>query len=356
VNPRVALVLQVIRRHARGLVAFVFGVTAVTAAITLLLPIWYRAETTLLPPQESGQSFGQLANLIETSALSKVGLLTTTSTSDLYVEILKSRRVREAIVKRFDLQRRYRERNLDACLKRLDEHVQAGAERSRLIRISVDDKDARTAAAMANAMVEELDTVNREVRIERAGSSRHYLEQQLAGAEARLHDAEERLSAYERAHGVVIAGSEEQAVQGVADLLSRKLALQVRRSWLESYAEADNPALTAVNSELAAVDRELSTLPGIKQEGARLSLDVEIPRRVFTLLTAQLEEARLEQDRGASSVDVLDPARAPTLRARPRRGLITLIALGAAVVLAALWVGMRVRSSLEPSGAPATRA
>jgi uncharacterized protein involved in exopolysaccharide biosynthesis len=356
VNPRVALVLQVIRRHARGIAGFVFAVTLVTAAVTLLLPVWYRAETTLLPPQESGESFGMLANLIETSALSKVGLLTTTSTSDLYVEILKSRRVREAVVRRFDLVHRYHEQNLDACLKRLDEHVRAEAERSRLIRVSVEDKDARTAAAMANAMIEELDAVNRDVRVVRAANSRKYLEQQLAGAETRLHDAEERLSTYERAHGVVIAGSEAQAVQGVADLLSRKLALQVRRSWLESYAGPDNPALTALNSELAAVDRELSTLPGIKQEGARLSLGVEIPRRVFTLLTAQLEEARLEQDRGASSVDVLDPARAPTLRARPRRGLITIIAFAAAVLLASIWVGLRVRSSLEPPGAPATRA
>jgi uncharacterized protein involved in exopolysaccharide biosynthesis len=99
----------------------------------------------------------------------------------------------------------------------------------------------------------------------------------------------------------------------------------------------------------------MARLPGIKQEGARLSLDIEIQRRVYTLLTAQLEEARLEQDRGVSSIAVLDAARAPTLRARPRRFMITLIALGTAVALAGVWVGLRVRSSYAPSGAPAPR-
>src|SRR5689334_4294886 len=346
--------LDDVRRHLRAPLACAVLATLLAAGVAFLLPTWYRAETTLLPPQESAESFGLLANLVETSALSKVGLITTTSTSDLYVEILKSRRVREAIVRRFDLTRRYKEKNLDECLKRLDEHTTVEAERSKIVSIKVEDKDPDVAAKMANAMVEELNLVNRDVRAQRAAQTRTFLGEQLASSETRLHAAEAALVAYERSRGVVVGG-EESSVNGAADLFARKMALEVRRSWMSSYSRSDSPALESINSELAAVDRELSRLPTIKQEGSRLALEVEFRRRVRTLLAAQLEETSLEEQRGGTLLAVLDPARAPTLKYRPRRTLIVAISAAAAIALGAAWILWRIRTEMPGGTPPAER-
>lgn len=345
-HPNLDLILAALRRHGRRPLLFIVAVAALTALITLVLPKRYRAEVSLLPPQESAESFGLIAGLVEASALSRVGLISASSTSDLYVEILRSRRVREAIVERFDLQRRYGETNLDECLQRLDENIKAETSRSKIVRVEVEDKDAQVAALMANALAEELDKVNRDVRTQRATRSRAFLTEQIGLVQARLHESEERLAAYERSHGFVLGGSEQAAVEGVADLLSRKMALQVRKTWMESYAQANNPGLQAVNSELSAVDRELSRLPGLKQEGNRIALEVEIQRRVFTLLTAQVEEAKLEENRKLGGLAVLDAARAPTRRAKPRRGLIVLISTAVATLLAGGWVTLRIRDDL----------
>lgn len=345
-HPNLELTLAGIRRHGRRPLLFVAVVAAVTALVTLVLPKRYRAQASLLPPQENAESFGLIAGLVEASALSRVGLITASSTSDLYVEILSSRRVREAIVKRFDLRRRYHEQNLDECLLRLDENVAVGVSRSKVVHIDVEDRDPEMAARIANALVEELDRVNRDVRTQRAGRTRAYLTEQIALVQERLRASEERLAAYERTHGLVLGGSERSAVEGVADLLSRKMALQVRKTWMESYAEPNNPGLQSLNSELAAIDRELSRLPGLKQEGNRIALDVEIQRRVFTLLTAQLEEAKLEENRKVGGLAVLDEARAPTRRAKPKRGLIVAISTAVATLLAGGWVGMRIRDDL----------
>ncbi len=345
-HPNLDLILAGLRRHGRRPLLFILVVAGVTALVTLVLPKRYRAHASLLPPQENAESFGIIAGLVEASALSRVGLISASSTSDLYVEILRSRRVREAIVERFDLRRRYKEENLDECLQRLDENVKAEASRSKLVFIEVEDKDPKVAAEMANALVAELDLVNRQVRTDRAARSRTYLTEQLAQVQARLRESEERLAAYERSHGLVLGGGEQAAVEGVADLLSRKMALQVRRTWMESYVQPNNPGLQAVVSELAAVDRELSRLPGLKQEGNRIALDVEIQRRVFTLLTAQLEEAKLEENRKIGGLAVLDAARPPTRRAKPRRALIVLISTAVATLLAGGWVAMRLRDDL----------
>ena len=350
-HPNLDLILRGIRRHGLRPFLFVAVVAVLTAGVTMLLPVRYRATATLLPPQENSESFGLIAGMAEASALSRIGLFTATSTSDLYVDILKSRRVREAVVRQFDLQRRYREKNFDACLERLDENVVAEATRSKIVHVAVEDKDPKVAADIANAMVEELDKVNRAVRTDRAVRTRTYLTEQVAQVQARLRDSEERLAAYERSHGVVLGRNERAAVEGVAELMSRKMALQVRRTWMESYAQSDNPGLQALNSELAAVDRELSRLPGLQQAGNRIALDAEIQRRVFTLLTAQLEEAKLEENRTLTGLAVLDHARPPTRRAKPRRALIVAISTAVAAVLAGGWVAFRIRDELPPATA-----
>ena len=50
-------------------------------AVAMLLPVWYSTECTLLPPPETSDAYGSLAGLIQSSALSTLGLVTTSSTS-----------------------------------------------------------------------------------------------------------------------------------------------------------------------------------------------------------------------------------------------------------------------------------
>jgi tyrosine-protein kinase Etk/Wzc len=323
-------------------------VTAVlSAGVALLLPTWYSAETTLLPPDENSDSFSMLAGMMERSALRQVGLISSRSASDVYEEILDSRRVRETMVKQFGLQSRYKEKNLDKCLKEFDRHVKIDVHKSEILSLKIEDKDPRFAATMANSMIAAMESVYVNTHRVRAVQVREYLEEQMKSSETRMHAAEGLLSAYERTHGIV-TGSEQSSVQGAAELLSRKLALQVRRTWMESYAGRDNPSLAAVNSELNAIDAEVGRLPGLKEQASRLQLDLEIQRRVYTLLTGQFEEARLEEERSISGVNVLDPARAPTIKSRPRRSLIVLISVAVGLLASAAWVLQRARPRLGP--------
>ena len=95
------------------------------------------------------------------------------------------------------------------------------------------------------------------------------------------------------------------------------------------------------------MDRELAKLPSLKQEGSRLALDAEIQRRVFMLLTAQYEDMRVQETRDTPTLTVLDSARAPEIRSRPRRVVIVLAATFAAVALGLAWVGISLRSHIR---------
>lgn len=337
------------RRHAPRPLLLVFVVSAISVGVSFLLPKWYVGRVTILPPDEAGQSLGTLANQIQASALGKVGLVAMSSPSDIYAEILKSRRAEEALIDQFDLRNRYGEPNLDKCARILEHRVRISVLPSRVIEVRVEDRDAEMAARMANALVQELDRINREIRGQYASRSREFLQTQLRQAESRLRESERLLTAYERKHGV-LAGPEEAAVQGAAELIARKMALQVRRTWMRSYSDRENPMLRTIDSELSALDQELAGMPALKQEASRLALDVEIQRRVYTLITAQFEEARIQEESDVPTVSVLDQARTPTLSARPRKRVVVGVTFGVAILLAAGWVLLLARRDLIERG------
>jgi uncharacterized protein involved in exopolysaccharide biosynthesis len=339
--------LAVAWKRRLAIAGFVTGVSIAAAVVALLLPTWYRAECTLLPPQDMGDAFNSMAGLIESSALSRLGLVSTASPSDVFKEILGSRTLKLALVKRFDLERRYKRKGTDRTLAELGHHLGIGVRPSGVLVVQIEDRDAATAAAMTNFLIQELDRFNRETYNTRAKRTREFLEERMADTQKRVRESVDSLTAYERLHGVV---SEDQsaAAKAVGDVLSHKMTLEVRRSYVTSYARPGSPELSELDASLAAVDRELAKLPSIKQEGTRLAMEAEIQRKVFTLLTAQYEEARVQERRDTPTVTVLDAASVPEVRSRPRRMLIVLVSAVAAALLAIAWAGFEERRASLP--------
>jgi tyrosine-protein kinase Etk/Wzc len=326
----------------RPIAAFVLAVMALSVAVALLLPPWYRAQSTVLPPTEGNDSFGIMAGLIQGAALSKIGMTTTSTASEIYAEILMSRTLQEDLVRTFQLDRRYKRKGMDLTLKELGRHVKVVIGTSGLLVVQVEDRDAQRAAAMANRLVDELDRFNRETLNTRAKRTREFLESRVADVQTRMRAAEAALTAYERKHGVVADAS---AVGGMAAMIAQKLSLQVKREYVSSYTSVGNSAVRSIDAEIAAYDRELARLPGLKNEGARLALDAEIQRRVFTMLTGQYEDARVQEMRDTPTITVLDRARPPELKSRPKRSVIVLAATLVALLLSVGWVGMSLRKA-----------
>ena len=263
------------------------------------------------------------------------------TTSDVFAEILKSRTLGEELIRRYDLERSYRCKNMDLALEALRSHLSVDVSKMGLIVIRMEDRDPQQAADMANYLVGMLDRFNRETFSTKAKRTRMFLEDRLSEVALRLTQADSALTTYERQHKVL--ASEDQAVQGIAPVVAQKLNLQVRRAYVSSYSRPDSPELRQIDAEMGAVEREIGKLPGLKQEGARLALNAEIQRKVFSLLTSQYEQARVEERRDTPTITVLDAARAPLLKSRPKRAVIVLVSAGSAMLIGAAWVGLSLR-------------
>jgi uncharacterized protein involved in exopolysaccharide biosynthesis len=338
--------LEAFRSRLRLWGGIVGAATLLAAGISFLLPNWYRARSTLLPPTESSEAgFGILAGMIQSSALNNLGLSTTNTPSDVFGEILKSRLLCEAAIHRFELTKIYRCKGMDRTVKEFQRHLGVHVNAAGMLDVMFEDRDAHRAADVTNYLVSELDRFNVDTYKTRGKRLRQFLQGRVGDVQQQLAIAEERLLEYERGHHIV-SSSETDAVHGVSDILSQKFNLETQRAYVSSYSSSDNTELTNIDRQLTALNSEIGKLPEVKMEGARLALDVEVQRKLMLLMSAQFEDARMQETRDTPTVTVLDAATVPELKVRPARSLIVLGAAFAALLGCAAWTAATLAREL----------
>jgi tyrosine-protein kinase Etk/Wzc len=315
------------RVHARrrAILWLVIVSTVIVGAVAFLLPSWYRAEASLLPPGDEA-SFG-LGNLLKGIGVPGVKVPTQATPADVFLAILESRRASEEMVQRFDLKRRYHKRFMVDAVKELRRHVSLRVDDVGIIRISVEDRDPRRAAQMANTYFEVLDRFNREIRMTKGRRTRIFVGGRLEDTRQAMTIAEQRLTEYESKHKAVALSPEAStAMEAAARLYATRAALQVRLGVIRSYTRERTDEERQIGLQLGQIDRQLSALPGTGMDLARLVRDAKMQAELFFLLTAQFEDARIQEARDVSTVEQLDVATPPEKKSRPRRALMMAVA------------------------------
>src|SRR5262245_10785667 len=306
----------------RAVFTFVFITTLLTLVVVFLLPPQYKAETELLPPGEDDSGIG-LASLLRGVGLPGVKIPTPVSAGDIFMAVLESRRVNEQMVDRFDLKRLYKVKFMADAVKERGDHAKFKQTEGGTIQISVVDRDRQRAADMANAYVELLDRFNRDVRMTKGRRTRMFIEGRLRENREELAAAEDRLAAYQIQHkAVVITPQMSSAAEEAAKLYARRMALQVRLGVVRSYSVGSEEEIQ-LREELSQLGQQMKALPENGMELGRLLREAKVQEQVFAILTAQYEDARINEARDIVTVEVLDPAKPPEKKAGPRRGLIT---------------------------------
>jgi uncharacterized protein involved in exopolysaccharide biosynthesis len=143
------------------------AVCGVVSILSLFLPKWYMATTSILPPQREGVGLGLASSLMggipEFGTSMSLPLMA--SPSDVIAAILESRAVALAVIEKEDLMKTYRTQAKEDALSELFSHTQVKVTQEGMILLSFEDKDRFRAAEVANRFVAELDRVNRQTNI-----------------------------------------------------------------------------------------------------------------------------------------------------------------------------------------------
>ena len=340
----------------RGLVIglIVFG-TLLSVVIALVLPQWFRGEALILPPKEQTIKAAGLAELAEvTSVTGGLNLPVLVTPSDLYARMLKSHAISDPIIKRFNLQERYRARNLTETYVALMDRARFRVTDEGLLSISIEDRDPQAAADLTNAFVDELTTLNQKISTFRAVQNRQFIDERLARVQTQLDSSRRALEEFQRTNRAV--DFDEQTRLAIAQATDMKVALakvDLEVKVLERVAGQDNPELAEKKSRRQILERQLtdleqggrdnsyfslpvSRIPALKGRYELLYSNVKVNEALYETLLGLSEQAKVQEGSQSTTFSVLDRAAVPELRSRPQRTIIVLAGFGFSVLIAFL--------------------
>ena len=332
--------------------ALIFKITVIFAVVavivSLLLPVRYTATVILLPPQQSA-SMGtalasQLGSMGGVAALAG-GSLGLKNPNDMFVGMLKSRTVEDAMVEHFELMREYHKRYPSDARKEFEERASVdGSGKDGLIHISVEDRDPRRAADLANGYVDQYRSLSHHLAISEASQRRLFFEQELEQAKNNLANAEDALKETEQKTGLIQLDSQARAlIESAATLRAQITVREAEVQGMQSYATGENAQLVQAERELASLRGQMAKMGGSAQsngaellvpkgsvpaaglEYARKVRDVKYYDTIFDLLAHQFEMAKLDEAKEGALIQVVDPAIPPDRKSFPKRSLILIL-------------------------------
>lgn len=348
------LVLLAERKH---IILWVTAVSMILATVlALVLPQRYTANVSLLTPQQNtsmGSALASQLNGMGGMAALAGGTLGLKSPNEIFVAMLKSRTIEDAMVQRFDLMREYHERYLSGARKAFEQHASVDANgKDGLIHISVYDHDPNRAAELANGYVDQFRKLSENLAITEASQRRLFFQEQLEEAKSNLANAEEALKKTEQTTGVVQLDSQARALVESATMLRAQItAKEVQIQSLRTFATSENAQLIQAEQELESLHSQLAKLggdvaetddglivpkgrvPEVGLEYVRKLRDVKYHETIFDILARQFELAKLDEAKEGALIQMVDAAVPPDRRSFPKRSLFALGGLGGGFIL-----------------------
>ncbi len=331
-------------RHKKMIGVITAGAAIVSLVVSLLMTPIFRAETKILPPQQGSSGIaaqllnqlGGFANL----ASSAVGIK---SPNEMYIGILRSRTVYDKIIDRFGLMKLYDVKYREDARNRLARALTARSGKDGMIVVSVEDRDPKRAADLANAFVEEMNGVSKGLALTEAAQRRLFFEEQLKDVKLALARAEEGIKGFQEKTGALkIDDQARTVIQGIGNIRAQIAAREVQYKVAQTFATPQNPDLQRIEEELRGLKVELNKLeqrggnspdplmptgrmPSVGMEYFRKLRDVKYNEILYELLAKQYEMAKLDEARDAVVIQIIDKAVQPERKVKPKRAIIVTI-------------------------------
>jgi len=258
----------------------------------------------------------------------------------------------------------------DEVLKTVNRIVSVDKDKEGLITISAETLSPEVSAEIATAYIEYLSGFARGPQKEK----RQFIERQLEVVSKEMAVAENEFKDFQDKHRMFTLEKQASAViERLSSLEAQKIAagvsLQMQESMLKSSGSvpelvkveaqkvAEEAKIAALAKEIALVEKDITALPELALEFARLQRNLSVKTKIFGVLTEQFEMAKIAEAEEGSQFEVIDRARPPEVKSKPRRSIMVILAgLSAGVlgVFAAFLIEFIRRRKDQEAKQPAT--
>lgn len=368
---------------------FLARITLISLVLSLIIaftiPKQYKSTARIMPPDQQGSGALMLAALASRGGLGALGslaggLLSSHTTTALFVDLLHSATVSGHLIERFQLQHVYHKRYLVDTAKFLGRHTTiTDDKKSGVITIAVEDTDRVRARDLTQAYLDELNELVTKTSTSAAHRERIFIEGRLHSVEKDLEEAQLRLSEFSSRNSTINIGEQTRAmVDAAARVQAEILVEQSGLNALRQIYGDGNVRVRETEARISSLQHELGKMsgssdplaPGVAAGSAgitdtggdnqlypplrqlpRLAVpyadlyrQVKVQEAVYELLTQQYEMSRIEEAKDVSVVSVIDPPGIAEKKSFPPRLLLAFcltafcfVASAAALLMADHW-------------------
>ena len=335
------------------------AICVLAGGLSFLLPKEYEATVQILPPREKKESFG-FSSMLSSLPIPALRLGERGTPSDISLATIKSMTTRRQMVEKFGLMQRYEARTLTDAIETLADKTTAAMTEEGMLGVSVLDKDPQMAADMANYYIVLLDSTNKRFSHKTASDRLEFIRGILQEEDKRLDDKMKRLEEFQSEHNAISIDDQARAVILTAtSMQTAVMELEIERQRLilsglgpnhdkvkqlereillrqgtmaflsDGLKPTDNTMLENKSLQLELEENlflPLKQIPGVAQEYANLEKDVLVQTSLLLVLLQQEAQTLIEAKDATSTVQILDPATPPEIKAKPQRVLIVFLA------------------------------
>jgi uncharacterized protein involved in exopolysaccharide biosynthesis len=316
-------------------------------------PITYTSSVTILPPERK-KDFGLGGLLGSGSDLSSLSLGSLSiASSEIYIQILKSRTVSEFVVNKLKLKEKFSVDTEQEAVGKLQNMISTDLNKEGIVKLSVDvtsglfpsifsNKDSLKSEAqlIAKTFIEGLDFVNNSKISNKSKRTRIYLEGQLELTKATLDSVEKALVEFQQKNKTVALPEQmKSSLEAAAKLKSEITRIEIEMSLLKNDVTEENKYYNSLKKQLEELRNQyykfdtdkidylvsFKNAPELGREFSSLYREVRIQNEIYVMLQQMYYKEKIQEKRDIPTVDILDEPIKPDKPSSPRMIFSTVI-------------------------------
>jgi capsule polysaccharide export protein KpsE/RkpR len=351
-------VFMILMRHKIFIIVTVALMTAASVVISLILPEWYRAEASIVPPNSSSgltdNAFGGISSALKDFGLTSLG----GSGGEGYslLVLLESRSLADSLIRIFDLRKVYELEDtlMRDARKMLRDNMDITLEREGNYTVSILDKDPVRAAKMVNTFVRLANNLSMQMFRKETRDNLQYAEKRLEAIDSTIAAISDTLIKFSQKHEIYSPEDQAQAISGaISEIKAQEINYEIQYNFYRNkYGEEDpnTQMLKELLDQAKKKTREITGQPGFAGNFAlneasevmvqymRLLAELETYTKVKALLTPSVEKTRIDMHNQPRYLYVLDSATVPEKKYLPKRSLIVAGTFAGSAVISVLMV------------------
>ncbi|MBD3224958.1 MAG: hypothetical protein GF313_09520 [Caldithrix sp.] len=358
-------VINILLKHRYSILKHVLIFSIIASIISLVFfDNWYKSSAQIIIPESSPLSMTSVLSEIPFSNMIAPSMGTTSL--DKIAGIIESRRVKDHMIEKFNLDSVYDftgDYYYEDLLNEFSSHLSIDLKYDQnIIILSMYDKDPALAAKMTNYFVNFIDSTINNIYSTKARENRIFMYKRVQETERELDSLNIKLQNFQENHNLLSVPEQAKVIietigglnaqlqmkEVTKDVFGRILGKQhseYKRMKIETDELKRQIDQLVREEESESVNIPVKKFPKLSRIYLDIYKDITIKEKLLEFLYPQYEQAKIEEKKNLANILILDYAHPAEKKSYPRRSLYIIFIAFLVFVSSSSWYLIKYRLS-----------